>query len=102
MVAASRLFEGSLPLSGMTRLREALVDAEGDCRYVMEFGRDGLDLPFVEIRAEADLPLQCQRTLERFLHPVRVHQRLGLITDEAQESALPEGMEPLLLDAPAS
>ena len=38
MVAASRLFEGSLPLSGMTRLREALVDAEGDCRYVMEFG----------------------------------------------------------------
>ena len=99
MVAASRLFEGSLPLSGMTRLREALVDAEGDCRYVMEFGRDGLDLPFVEIRAEADLPLQCQRTLERFLHPVRVHQRLGLITDEAQESALPEGMEPLLLDA---
>ena len=99
LVAASRLFEGSLPLSGMTRLREALVDAEGDCRYVMEFGRDGLDLPFVEIRAEADLPLQCQRTLERFLHPVRVHQRLGLITDEAQESALPEGMEPLLLDA---
>ena len=99
MVAASRLFEGSLPLSGMTRLREALVDAEGDCRYVMEFGRDGLDLPFVEIRAEADLPLQCQRTLERFLHPVQVHQRLGLITDEAQEDALPEGMEPLLLDA---
>ena len=99
MVAASRLFEGSLPLSGMTRLREALVDAEGDCRYVMEFGRDGLDLPFVEIRAEADLPLQCQRTLERFLHPVRVEQRLGLITDEAQESALPEGMEPLLLGA---
>ena len=99
MVAARRCFEGSLPLSGMTRLREALVDAEGDCRYTMEFGRDGLDLPFVEIRAEADLPLQCQRTLERFLHPVRVHQRLGLITDEAQESALPEGMEPLLLDA---
>ena len=99
MVAARRCFEGSLPLSGMTRLREALVDAEGDCRYTMEFGRDGLDLPFVEIRAEADLPLQCQRTLERFLHPVRVEQRLGLITVEAQESALPEGMEPLLLGA---
>ena len=99
MVAARRCFEGKLPLSGMSRLRDALVDAEGDCRYVMEFGRDGLDLPFVEIRAEADLPLQCQRTLERFLHPVQVHQRLGLITDEAQEDALPEGMEPLLLDA---
>lgn len=99
MVAARRLFEGRLPLSEMHRLRAALVDAEGDCRYVMEFGRDDLDLPYVEIRAEADLPLQCQRTLERFLHPVRVHQRLGLITDEAQEAALPEGMEPILLDA---
>ena len=28
-----------------------------------------------------------------------MHQRLGLITDEAQEAALPEGMEPILLDA---
>jgi uncharacterized protein len=99
MVAARRCFEGRLPLSEMTRLRDALVDAEGDCRYRIEFGRDGLDVPFVEIRAEADLPLQCQRTLERFLHPVRVEQRLGLITDEAQEAALPEGVEPFLLAA---
>jgi uncharacterized protein len=99
MVAAKRRFEGHLPLSGMPRLRESLMDAEGDCRFEMEFGRDGLDLPYVEIRAEADLPLQCQRTLERFLHPVQLVQRLGLITDEAQEAALPEGMEPILLDA---
>ena len=99
MVAAKRLFEGRLPLSGMPRLRGSLMDAEGDCRYEMEFGRDGLDLPYVEIRAEADLPLQCQRTLERFLHPVQLVQRLGLITDEAQEAALPEGMEPFLLPA---
>jgi uncharacterized protein len=99
MVAAKRHFEGSLPLSGMSRLVGALADAEGECRYEMEFGRDGFDLPYVEIRAEAELPLQCQRTLERFLHPVKLVQRLGLITDEAQEAALPEGMEPILLDA---
>ena len=99
MVAAKRRFEGRLPLSGMPRLREALMDAEGDCRYEMEFGRDSLDLRYVEVRLEAELPLQCQRTLERFLHPVQLVQRLGLITDEAQEAALPEGMEPILLDA---
>ena len=99
MVSAKRRFEGRLPLSGMTRLRDGLVDAEGDCRYEMEFGRDAvLDLPFVELRIEAELPLQCQRTLERFLHPVSLFQRLGLLTDEAQESALPEDMEPYLLD----
>lgn len=99
MVTARRMFEGALPLSGMLRLASALADTAGDCRYEVVFGRDSLDLPFVEIRADAELPLQCQRTLERFLHPVALVQRLGLITDEAQEAGLPEGMEPLLLPA---
>jgi uncharacterized protein len=99
MVAAKRLFDGRLPLSGMPRLRPVLADAEGDCRFEVEFGVDALGVRYVEVRAEADLPLLCQRTLERFLYPVRINQRLGLITDESQEAALPEGVEPLLLDA---
>lgn len=100
MVAAKRRFDGTLPLSGMPRLRDGLVDAEGFCRFEMEFGRDAvLDLRYVELRIEAELPLQCQRTLERYLHPVSLFQRLGLITGEDQEAALPEGVEPILLDA---
>jgi uncharacterized protein len=99
MVAAKRLFDGRLPLSGMTRLLPALADAEGDCRFELEFGVDAMGMRFVEVRVEARLPLVCQRSLERFLYPVRVTQRLGLVTDEAQEAALPEGVEPLLLDA---
>ena len=43
----------------------------------------------------------CQRSLERYLQPVDVLQRLGLITEEAQEAALPEGTEPLLMQASA-
>ncbi|KAA2285630.1 YceD family protein [Arenimonas fontis] len=95
MVAARRLFEGRLPLAGMPRLREVLEGAEGDCRYELEFGRDALDIPYVELRLQAELPLLCQRTLERFLYPVRLVQRLGLVTDESQEAALPGGMEPV-------
>ena len=97
MVAAKRRFEGTLPLSAFARLRDSLVDAEGECRFVLEFGRDVGDQAFAEVRAEAELPLLCQRTLERYLHRVRLVQQLGLITSEAQESALPEQMEPLLL-----
>lgn len=97
MVAARRIFTGVLPLAGFPRLRSSLADSDGECRFELEFGRDTLDLPFVEVRADARLPLQCQRSLERFLQPVRVCQRLGLITREEQESALPEGVEPLLL-----
>lgn len=99
MVAAKRLFEGRLPLSGMSRLRPVLADADGDCRFEVEFGVDAMGMRYVDVRAEAELPLLCQRSLERFLHPVRINQRLGLITDESQEAALPEGVEPLLLDA---
>lgn len=97
MVSARRQFEGSLPLSAFKRLRDSLVDAEGECRYALEFGRDAGNQAFVEVRVDAELPLLCQRTLERYLHRVRLVQQLGLITSEAQESSLPEHMEPLLL-----
>ena len=97
MVSAKRYFEGSFPLSAFKRLQGSLVDTDGECRFTLEFGRNAMNQAFVEVHAEANLPLQCQRTLERYLQPVRVSQQLGLITSEAQEDALPEEMEPLLV-----
>jgi len=99
MVTAQRVFEGWLEFSAMPRLAAALASSDGRCRYALEFGRDSLGHGFVELQVEAALPLICQRSLERFELPVRVQQRLGMITEEAQEAALPEGYEPILLDA---
>lgn len=97
MVAARRQFEGCVPLSAMDRLGGSLADTEGECRYALEFGRDALQVPYVELSLEAGLPLVCQRSLERFVFPVKTVQRLGLIRDEAEEAALPPDYEPLLL-----
>ncbi|MBC7988916.1 MAG: DUF177 domain-containing protein [Luteimonas sp.] len=102
MVTARRGFEGRLPLSSMSRLRDVLSDGEGEARFVLEFDRDALQIPYVELRIEAELPLICQRTLQRFLQPVQVVQRLGLLradssSVEADEAGLPEGYEPLLV-----
>ena len=97
MVTARRGFEGRLPLSSMSRLGEVLCDAEGDVRFSLEFDRDALQVPYVEVRIDAVLPLLCQRSLQRFLQPVNVVQRLGLIREEADEAGLPEGYEPLLV-----
>lgn len=97
MVAARRGFEGVLPLASMTRLRDSLVDTEGEVRVSIEFDRDALRVPYAELRIEAELPLECQRSLQRFLYPVQLVQRLGLIHDETGEAALPEGYEALLL-----
>jgi uncharacterized protein len=101
MVAARRGFEGSLPLSSLSRLRDALCDDEGVVRYVIEFDRDALQVPYVELRIDAALPLVCQRTLQRFLQSVQVVQRLGLLPAdadvEAAEAGLPPDYEPLLV-----
>lgn len=81
----------------MPRLKAYLADAAGECDYEAEFGRDDLGLAFLDINVKARLPLVCQRTLERFELPVALHQRLGLIRDEREEAALPEGYEPVLV-----
>ena len=97
MVAARRGFEGSLPLAALPRLRDALCAPDGQVGFAIGFDRDSLGVPYAELRIVAELPLQCQRSLQRFLQPVNVVQRLGLIRDEADEAALPEGYEPLLV-----
>lgn len=99
MVAARREFEGRIPLAAMVRLRGSLVDAEGEVRYALAFDTDSLKVPYVELRIDAALPLECQRSLQRFLQPVQLVQRLGLIRDEADEAALPPEYEPLLVPA---
>ena len=99
MVAARREFEGRAALSALPRLRDALSDAEGEGECAIAFDHDALRVPYLELKLAAELPLQCQRTLQRFLFPVRAVQRLGLIRDEADEAALPPGYEPLLVPA---
>jgi uncharacterized protein len=97
MVAARRQFEGSLPLSGLTRLRPSLASDQGECRFELSFDRDVSSQAILEMKLEADLSLLCQRSLEPFSFPVSLVQRLGLITDEAQEAALPPGVEAVLV-----
>lgn len=98
MVQAQRSFEGSLPLARFARLRGSLANADGSVDYALQFGRDALNVAYLQVQASVGLSLVCQRTLETFVRATRVDQRLGLITDEAQEAALPPGYEPLLVE----
>lgn len=99
MVAARREFEGRIPLASMSRLRDSLLQPEGEVACRIAFGTDALKVAFVELRIEVALPLQCQSSLRRFLLPVRLEQRLGLVRDEADEAALPPDYEALLVPA---
>ncbi|WP_312915436.1 YceD family protein [Stenotrophomonas sp.] len=98
MVVARRRFDGQAPLSEMTRLQGLLADTEGQCTYALEFDRDSvLQVAYVDLTIDTELPLICQRTMQRFLLPVSIKQRLGLIRNEDEESALPEEYEALLV-----
>lgn len=96
MAAARRSFDGRLPLASMARLRDLLADTEGEARFALEFGHDALQMPFAELRVDADLPLICQRSLQRFLQPVTVSQRFALVRgsdgdeEDIEASLLPD------------
>ena len=99
MVAARRTFQGSLPVAALTRLVEAIAEPAGTVSYDVEFGRDELGVAFLAIRAQTELRLMCQRSLEPFSWPVAIDTRLGLIVREEEEAGLPPGYEPLLLES---
>jgi len=96
MVQARRVFQGKLPLAGFKRVRDSLAARSGEVTYEIEFGKDEIGVAHLRVRAEATLPLTCQRTLEVFGLPVHVDAKLGLIAHEAEEAALPSDYEPLL------
>ena len=97
-VTARRGIEGRVPLASLRRLSSLLEGPEGEVAFSLEFDRDDFGIAYVDVRADAQLPLVCQRTLERFMLPVHVDQRMGLIRDEGEEAALPPGYEALLVD----
>lgn len=102
MVTARRRFNGRLPLAEMARLRDLLADTEGEALFSLEFDQDILQLPFAELRIDAELPLVCQRSLQRFLHPVTLTQRYALVRagdadDEEVEASLLSDYEVLQL-----
>lgn len=98
-LAAKRSFAGSTGLRSMPRLCASLEQPDGECRYTLEFDRGESGVPYVEIRAQAQLPLLCQRSLRRFLLPVEVTQKLALVEDEDEQATLPEGYEALAVGA---
>lgn len=94
---ARRIFEGRIPVGQLDRLLGLLAAPDGEVAYRVEFGVDEFDIACIDLHVEAGLSMVCQRTMKVFVQPVLVEQKLGLIRNEAEEAALPEGYEPLLV-----
>jgi uncharacterized protein len=76
---------GSLPLPGLTRLKDSLVDTLGAVEFEVKGGHDARGRPILTLTIHGMLHLQCQRCLGALEHPLQVLNTLLLAT--AGESA---------------
>ncbi|MEE4217507.1 MAG: YceD family protein [Xanthomonadales bacterium] len=107
MADGRRSFRGTVPLKWMTRLVGMLApesDAENgvlvwqDASFTASFAFDRQGLVTIAINVKAELPLVCQRSLEPYPEHVDRHSELVVIEDVAEQEALPEQYEPVLVE----
>ena len=86
VVALARSFgsiEGKLPLAGLGRLEDVLIDRSGTLTYLLEglVGEKGESL--LRLKVGGSVVLQCQRCLEPLIHAVVIDTELELVAPEA-------------------
>jgi uncharacterized protein len=92
-----RRIVGLIPLNKMDRIREMVLNGEGEAKFDLEFKKEGRRA-VVSGGVEADLVLECQCCLEPLVWPVRDEVHLGVVSSIDEGNLLPEPLEPLLLD----
>lgn len=86
-------FQGCAALSDFARLREALLDVNGDAQFRLSFELDAQGRPRATVAVGADLTLQCQRTLEAFVHRVEQESCIVFVAAGDETTEEPDGCE---------
>ncbi len=80
---------GSLPVTGLARLRDSLYDTLGLVYFVVQGGLDARHRPILGLEVSGVLHLRCQRCLGNLDHPLRIGSTLLLASpSEAASGAL--------------
>lgn len=78
--------EGTLPVSGLSRIHDLLTEVSGQVVFRLQGGEGRLGRKQLVLEVDGELPLRCQRCLERIDHPLRIVSTLELIGSEAELS----------------
>ena len=89
---------GSYLLGDLTRLRDCLADPEGEVRFDLAFSRDGQHRACLHGSVEAQLILQCQRCLGTMPFNVESKVSLAFVEGLDEAEALPDDLDPQLVD----
>lgn len=95
--------EGTIPLVGLTRFRDAVmaIPEGGHCRVRLVFSTDSERRRVVRGELEADVELECQRCMTGLSAPLRSSFELGLVASDEQARQLPTELEPFVTDGDA-
>ncbi len=94
----NRIFRGTIALGKMTRLVPLLVDSAGEASFEASFSFDELGFATIKLRVNAELPLVCQASRERFLFRVMRESQLLVIDDMEQQEHIPGYYETVLVE----
>lgn len=74
--------QGKLPIAGLTRLLDYLVDSAGGLTYRVEGKMGHRSRAQLWLQLDGVLSLSCQRCLEGIEHPIHVRSLLEFVDDE--------------------
>lgn len=100
VASAHRRFAGEIPLSRLRQAAELMESPKADefVRFEVEFDHDKQGQIVADVQIEGEIPLVCQRSLNRFLWPLASRSRVGIVFSEAEAETLPDDYEPLVCD----
>ncbi len=93
-----RQFAGTIPMERMGRLRPLLDGPAGKAGFSARFAYDAEGWAVIRIEVSAELPLICQRSLKRYLEPVKRQSVLAVLRTLEEEAELPGHYEPVLAE----
>jgi uncharacterized protein len=84
LTTKATVFEGTLPVDHLPRLRDLVATPEGELHYRVAAGLDAQRRQVVSCIIEGFVFLTCQRSLEAFRHAISVDDHLVLVASEAE------------------
>ena len=91
--AKPTVFEGTIAVDELPRLRELVASPAGELRYTVTAHRDAQGRKVVSCIIEGFVFLTCQTSLEPFRHDVAIDDRLVLVESEARLPSIEEESE---------
>lgn len=81
---------GRIPLSGLERLQDYLIESSGELRYEVSGALNNNGKPILQVSIQGMLKLRCQRCLDGLEHLLDVKTDLRLAESERELSSLDE------------